>query len=56
MFSGFIDAFGWEMLLGRLRPRPVRRGCPTLGKVDFQFFVAFAKTDVDVFMCHDDIV
>lgn len=58
MFSGFIDAFGWEMLLLAAGYDPVRFGevARRWEKWISQFFVAFAKTDVDVFMCHDDIV
>lgn len=58
MFSGFIAAFGWEMLLLAAGHDPRRFGEVARRWENWisQFFTAFAESKVPVFMCHDDIV
>ncbi len=57
MFSGFIAAFGWEMLLLAAGSDPKRFGEVAQRYEAWiqQFFEAFANTDIPVMMCHDDL-
>ena len=58
MFSGFIQAFGWEILLKALGRNPEKFGSMARRWERWiaQFFEAFAKTDIEIMMVHDDIV
>jgi hypothetical protein len=56
--SGFIDLFGWEMLLTAAGSDPDRFGAMAGRYASWmqQFFDAMAASNVPVFMVHDDIV
>lgn len=57
LISGFIDILGWEMLLLAMGTDPERFCRFVDGYAEWveQFFRAFSKTKIPVFMCHDDI-
>ena len=58
LISGFIDLFGWEMLLLAAGTDPVRLGELANRYAGWigQYFEALAQADVPVVMVHDDIV
>lgn len=58
LVSGFIDIFGWEMLLTAAGTDPVRFGALANRYTDFilHYFEALADADVPVVMIHDDMV
>ena len=58
LISGFIDLFGWEMLLLAAGTDPVRFGSLANRYASWmqQYFDALAAADVPVVMVHDDIV
>jgi hypothetical protein len=58
LISGFIDLFGWEMLLTAAGTDPVRLGKLAERYTGWigQYFEALAKAQVPVVMVHDDIV
>lgn len=58
LISGFIDLFGWEMLLLAAGTNPTRFGelARRYGSWMQQYFDALADSDVPVVMVHDDIV
>lgn len=57
LVSGLIDIFGWDSLLLAMGMDPKRFNKVVDGYAEWvqQYFDAFAKTDIPVFMCHDDI-
>lgn len=57
IFSGLIEMFGWEMLLLAMGkdPKKFDRVIESYYRWIKQYFDAWAKTDAEVFMCHDDI-
>jgi len=58
MISGFIDIFGWEMLLLAAGIDPLAFGMLANRYADFMmpYFEALADADVPVVMVHDDMV
>ena len=58
LLSGFIDVFGWEMLLLAAGTDPVRFGdlADRYASWMQQYFDALAEADVPVVMIHDDMV
>ena len=58
LISGFIDIFGWDMLLLAAGTDPVAFGTLANRYADFMlpYFEALAEADVPVVMVHDDIV
>jgi len=57
IFSGAIQAFGWDMLLEAAADR--RRFEPVLDSIfrlSLHHFKAWAQTSIRVFICHDDMV
>jgi len=58
MISGFIDIFGWEMLLLAAGTDPLAFGMLANRYADFMmpYFEALADADVPVVMVHDDMV
>lgn len=58
LFSGFIDLFGWEMLLLALGTDPERFGAMSNRYASWiqQYFDALAESNVPMVMVHDDIV
>jgi hypothetical protein len=58
LISGFIDIFGWEMLLLAAGTDPFAFGALANRYADFMmpFFEALAEADVPVVMVHDDMV
>jgi uroporphyrinogen-III decarboxylase len=58
LISGFIDLFGWEMLLLAAGTDPVRFGALANRYASWmqQYFEALAEAEVPVVMVHDDIV
>ena len=58
LISGFIDLFGWEMLLLAAGTDPVRLGELANRYTGWigQYYEALAEADVPVVMVHDDIV
>ena len=57
LVSGFIEILGWEMLLLAMGTDPDRFSRFVDGYAEWveQFFTAFSKTNIPVFMCHDDM-
>ena len=57
LFSGLIEIFGWEMLLLALGTdeKKFNKVVESYFNWSKQFFEAWAKTGIEVFMCHDDI-
>ncbi len=59
LISGAIQAFGWEMLLAAAGEDPMRFGEQVLGsffELSLRHYRAWARTSIQVFMCHDDMV
>ena len=58
LISGFIDIFGWDMLLFAAGTDPVAFGTLAKRYADFMlpYFEALAEADVPVVMVHDDLV
>ncbi len=59
LISGCIQSFGWEMFLTGVGADPVRFGEYVLEgffRLTLANIKAWAKTDIKVFICHDDIV
>ena len=59
LMSGAIQAFGWEMLLIAAGEEPERFGDKVLGsfcELSLYHCKAWAKTSIDFFECHDDMV
>jgi len=57
--SGAIEAFGWEMLLRAAGEEPERFGEDVLGSIfelSLHHCKAWARTSIEFFMCHDDMV
>ena len=55
--SGAIEAFGWEMLLTAAADcEKFSRVLEGIFELSLHHFKAWAKTSIEVFMCHDDIV
>jgi len=55
--SGAIETFGWEMLLeGAAYPARFEKVLDSFFQLSMHHFLAWAETDVDVFICHDDMV
>jgi len=55
--SGAIDAFGWEMLLMAAADQDgFERVLDSIFRLSMHHFKAWAKTSVEVFICHDDMV
>lgn len=57
MFSGLIEMFGWDMLLTAMGTDPERFGkvIESYYRWIKQYFDAWARTEIKVFMSHDDI-
>lgn len=57
LFSGLIAMFGWEMLLLAIGADPKRfdKVIESYYRWIKQYFDAYAKTDIKVFMSHDDL-
>ena len=57
LFSGLIEIFGWDMLLLALGTdeKKFEKVVESYFNWSKQFFEAWAKTDIEVFMSHDDI-
>ena len=57
LFSGLIEIFGWEMLLTAMgeNPKKFDKVIENYYLWIKQYFDAWAKTDAEVFMSHDDI-
>ncbi len=59
LVSGCIHSFGWDMFLLAAGTDPVRFGEFVLEgffKLSLSNFKAWSKTDIKVFICHDDMV
>jgi hypothetical protein len=59
LISGAIEAFGWEMLLLALGEDSERFCEEVLGSIfelSLHHFRAWARTSIEFFMCHDDMV
>jgi len=58
LISGFIDIFGWDMLLLAAGTDPVAFGALTNHYADYilPYFETLAETDVPIVMIHDDMV
>jgi hypothetical protein len=59
LVSGAIQAFGWEMLLEAAGQAPARFGEEVLGSIfelSRHHYQAWARTSIEFFMCHDDMV
>jgi hypothetical protein len=57
LVSGAIDAFGWEMLLEAASdPVQFEKMLDSFFRLSMHYFKAWAKTTIEVFICHDDIV
>lgn len=59
LVSGCIQSFGWDMFLQAVGADPVRFGEYVLEgfyQLTLANIKAWAKTDIKVFICHDDIV
>jgi len=57
LFSGLIEIFGWEMFLlaAGMDINRFDRVIESYYRWIKQYYLAFAKSNVPVFMCHDDI-
>ncbi len=57
LISGAIEAFGWEMLL-EAASDPVRfdKVLDSFFRLSMHYFLAWSKTSIEAFICHDDIV
>jgi hypothetical protein len=57
VFSGAIEAFGWEMLLTAAADRRrFARVLDSIAALSRRHFEAWARTSAQVFICHDDMV
>jgi hypothetical protein len=57
MLSGALEAFGWEMLLlAAADPAAFERVLDSLFRLSLHHYKAWAKTSVEVFIAHDDMV
>lgn len=59
LVSGCIQSFGWEMFLMSVGADPVRFGKYVLEgffRLSLANIKAWARTDIQVFICHDDMV
>ncbi len=55
--SGAIDAFGWDaLLLGASDPGKFEKVLDSIYRLSLHHFQAWAKTSIEVFICHDDMV
>ena len=55
--SGAIDAFGWEnLLVAAAEPDTFERVLDSFFRLSLHHFRAWAKTSIEVFICHDDMV
>lgn len=57
--SGAIASFGWDMLLQAAGEEPERFGEDVLGslfELSLHYYKAWARTSIEFFMCHDDMV
>jgi hypothetical protein len=55
--SGAIDAFGWEMLLtGAADLKRFEGVLDSIFRLSMHHYRAWAKTSIEVFICHDDMV
>jgi len=55
--SGAIEAFGWEMLLAAAADQErFERVLDSIFRLSMHHFRAWAKTPIQVFICHDDMV
>lgn len=55
--SGAIEAFGWDMLLAAAADRKrFDRVLEGIFRLSMHHFEAWAKTSIEVFICHDDMV
>lgn len=55
--SGAIRAFGWDMLLAAAADRErFDRVLDSIFRVSMHYFQAQAKTSIEAFICHDDMV
>mgnify|MGYP005853502423 CR=1 FL=1 len=57
LFSGAIAIFGWEMLLQAAAERGrFAKVLDSIFQQSLHHYRAWARTDIEVFMCHDDMV
>ena len=57
LISGAIEAFGWEMLLEAASDQEKFEAVlDSFFRLSMHYFQAWAKTSIEVFICHDDIV
>jgi hypothetical protein len=57
MVSGAIEAFGWDLLLEAAADQAkFERVLDSFFRLAMHYFKAWAKTSIDVFICHDDMV
>jgi hypothetical protein len=57
LVSGAIEAFGWEMLLAAAADRErFERVLDSFFRLSMRHYAAWAKTSVEVFISHDDMV
>jgi hypothetical protein len=57
LVSGAIQAFGWQLLLeAASRPRDFARVLDGFAELSLHHFRAWARTSIEVFICHDDMV
>lgn len=57
LVSGAIHAFGWDMLLrAAAQPEKFDRVLETFYRRSLFHYRAWAETDIEVFVCHDDMV
>jgi hypothetical protein len=55
--SGAIEAFGWDMLLEAASDQAkFERVLDSFFRLTMHYFKAWAKTSIEVFICHDDMV
>jgi hypothetical protein len=55
--SGAIEAFGWDMLLlAAADQRRFERVLDSIFRLSLHHFRAWARTSIEVFICHDDMV
>ena len=55
--SGAIEAFGWDMLLAAAADRErFERVLDSIFRLSLHHFKAWARTSIEVFICHDDMV
>ena len=57
LVSGAIDAFGWEMLLIAAAEKDrFTKVLDSFFKLSLHYYKAWARTSIEVFICHDDMV